>query len=113
MIQKNSLDGILHSPGDDSKNESDYRIDMVALFKLGKYREARELICKQAPREEYEGIFTFLYQNLEIFGDTDEKQGKCILVIRDGLVKHLSCADPELNLSATIVELEMVSKGLT
>lgn len=111
VIQANSFEGKLHLP-ESSENVSDYKIDMIALFKAGKYKEARQLICTQASQEEYEDIFKFMYQNLEIWGDDDEKQNKCILVIRDGLVNHTSCADSEINLSATLCELEMIAKGI-
>jgi replication factor C small subunit len=111
MIQANSFDGKLHLP-ESSETVSDYKIDMVALFKAGKYKEARSLICTQVSQEEYEDIFKFMYQNLEIWGDDDMKQNKCILAIRDGLVKHTSCADVEINLSATLCELEMIAKGV-
>jgi len=83
----------------------------VAYFKAGKYKEARQLICSQARAEEYEDIFRFMYTNLEIWADNETKEGLCILAIRDGLVKHTSCADIELNLSATLVELEMIARG--
>jgi replication factor C small subunit len=85
---------------------------MIALFKAGKYKEARQLICSQVAQEEYEDIYRFMYQNLEVWADDDEKQGKCILAIRDGLVKHTSCADVEINLSATLCELELIAKGV-
>lgn len=111
IIQANSYDGKLHLP-ETTEIVNDYKIDMIALFRAGKYKEARQLICSQITQEEYEDIYRFMYQNLEIWGDDEEKQNKCILVIRDGLVKHTSCADVELNLSATLVELEMVNKGL-
>jgi replication factor C small subunit len=111
IIQANSYDNILHLP-ESSETVSDYKIDMIALFKAGKYKEARQVICTQAQPEEYEDIYRFMYQNLEIWGEDDSKQGKCILAIRDGLVKHTSCADPELNLSATLVELELIAKDI-
>mgnify|MGYP003797755913 CR=1 FL=1 len=111
LIQANSFNGQLQLP-DNSETVSDYKIDMVALFKAGKYKEARQLICTQVGQEEYEDIFKFMYQNLEIWGDDDVKEGKCILAIRDGLVKHTSCADVEINLSATLCELEMIAKGV-
>jgi len=112
MIQANSFNNKLCSPDTDSELVSDYRIDVIALFKARKFKEARILVATKVPRDEYEDMYTFMYQNLEVWGDTDDKQNKAILVIRDGLVKHLSCADVELNLSATIVELEMISKGI-
>lgn len=111
IMQANCYDGKLHLP-ESSETVSDYKIDMIALFKAGRYRDARTLICTQASQEEYEDIFRFMYRNLEIWGDDENKQNKCVLVIRDGLVKHTSCADSELNLSATLIELEMIAKGL-
>ena len=111
MIQANSFGGKLVSPDTDSEIVSDYKLDMIALFRSRKYKEARQLICTKVGREEYEDIYTFMYQNLEVWGEEDEKQNKAILVIRDGLVKHTMCADVEINLSATLVELEMIAKG--
>ena len=52
-----------------------------------------------------EDIFRWMYDNLDLFGDTDEKKDKAILVIRNGLVNNSLVADAEINLSATMVEL--------
>lgn len=111
MLQSNCFNGKLCMPAEtDAVN--DYKIDMIALFRAGKYKEARQLIASQASIEEYEDIYRFMYQNLDVWSEDDNIQNKCILVIRDGLVKHTSCADVELNLSATLVELEMIAKGI-
>jgi replication factor C small subunit len=112
MIQANSFGGKLVSPDTDSEETSDYKIDMIALFRSGKFKEARQLICEKVNRDEYEDIYTFMYKHLEVWGDTDNKQNKSILVIRDGLVKHTMCADVEINLSATLVELELIAKNI-
>jgi len=112
MIQANSFDGKLVSPDADAEVISDYRIDMISLFRAGQFKDARKLICQKVRRDEYEDIFRFMYQNLDVWGDTDDKQNRCILAIRDGLVKHLSCGDQEINLSATLVTLEMIAKGI-
>lgn len=112
MIQANSVNGILSLPDTESEQLSDYRIDMIALFKAKKYTEARKLICSQVRQEEYDEIFRFMYENLEIWADDFAKQGKCILAIRDGLVKDLSCSDREINLSATFCELEMIANNI-
>lgn len=110
ILQANCFDNKLSKP-ENSEKVGDYNLDMIALFRSGRFKEARQLICSQISQEEYEDIFRFMYQNLEIWGDTEQKQNKCILIIRDGLVKHTSVADPEINLSATLIELEMVYKG--
>ncbi|HEY6437342.1 MAG TPA: AAA family ATPase, partial [Ignavibacteriaceae bacterium] len=112
MIQANSFDGKLISPDDDSEQTTDYKTDMIVLFKSKQFKEARQLICTKIGQDEYEDIYTFMYRNLEVWADDAAKQNKCILAIRDGLVKHTMCSDIELNLSATLVELEMISEGV-
>jgi len=44
-----------------------------------------------------------------MWGKTPEQQDEAILIIRKGLVSHVSCADAEINLSATLVELSQIS----
>ena len=46
-----------------------------------------------------------MYDNLELWGSEPEKQDQAIVIIRQGLVNHSFVADPEINLSATLVEL--------
>lgn len=112
MIQANSFNGKLTSPDEGSEVVADYKLDMIALFRSKKYTEARKLICAQLQADEYEDLYRFMYQNLEIWSDGDiNKEDRSILVIRDGLVNHTLCADIEINLSATMVKLEQVSRG--
>ena len=49
-----------------------------------------------------------MYENLNWFGDDDLSQGKALLSIRNGLVNHAIVVDPEINLAATMVELERI-----
>lgn len=112
MIQANTFEGMLTLPDEGAEVVADYKLDMIALFRSKKYTEARKLICSQLRPEEYEDMYSFMYQNLEVWADGDNsKEVRCIIVIRDGLVKHTMCSDLELNLSATLVELEMVAAG--
>jgi len=112
LIQMNASDGKLLMPEEGNSNTSDYKLDMITLFRKGKHKEARELICKQIGQEEYEDFFKFMYQKLDLWADTEDKENKAILIIRDGLVKHTMAADPEINLSACLTELSMVAKGI-
>lgn len=112
MIQSNSMNGELQAPDNSSEAVSDFRLDMITLFRAKKYKEARTLICTQVQKDEYEDMYRFMYQNVEVWADgNNNKEDRCILVIRDGLVKHTMCADLEINLSATLVELEMIANG--
>jgi hypothetical protein len=86
---------------------SDYKIEMVSLFKAGKVSEARKLVCSQARPEEMEEIYRWLYDNVELFGD-DVNQEKAILIIKQGLVDHTLVSDVEINLAATLIRLSHI-----
>ena len=107
-VQLNCADNKLIIP-EQTDDASDYKIEMITLFKAGKIKEARRLICNQIRQDEYEDVFKFLYRNLEFWGNSSDKQDEAIVIIRNGLVKHGMIADPEINLSATLIELENIS----
>lgn len=102
-LQLNSVNGELHVPGT-AESSSDYKVEMVELFKRGKINEARKLICGQALPDEMEEIYRWLYDNIELFGH-EEQQNKAILIIKQGLVDHTLVIDPEINLAATLIRL--------
>ena len=107
-VQQNVVDGVLMKPQAGDQASSDWMLQAVEMFKAGQYKPARELIVSQARPEEYDDVYKFLYRNLQLWGDTDAKQEQAIIVIRDGMVKQPLCADPEINLSATLIELTMI-----
>lgn len=105
-VQQHSRTGILALPDNgDNNNSQDYKIDAVNLFKSGKIREGRQIILNQMRPEESEDIFRFLYDNLDLFGKTDEQKDQVIIAIRKGLVNSVMVADQEINVSATIAEI--------
>jgi len=109
LLQMNTVDNKLRAPSETGGGTADYKLAMVDLFKHGKIREARTLLAAQARPEEMEELFRWMYDNLEMWGKTPEQQDEAILVIRKGLVNHVSCADAEINLSATLVELSQIA----
>tara|TARA_Y100000389_G_scaffold201067_1_gene242905 strand:+ start:2676 stop:3599 length:924 start_codon:yes stop_codon:yes gene_type:complete len=110
LLQMNTVDNTLKSPSETGTGTADYKLAMVDLFKQGKIREARSLLAAQARPEEMDEIFRWMYDNLEMWSKTDEGQDEAILIIRKGLVNHVSCADAEINLSATLVELSQIGQ---
>ena len=50
-----------------------------------------------------------MYDNLDLFGNTPEKQDQAIVIIRNGLVNNNAVADVEINLSATLIELGQIA----
>lgn len=109
MLQQNSVNGKLARPsGSNSTSSAEYLVEAVALFKSGRITDARKLICANAAAEEYEEIYKLLYQNLEWWGDTEEKQNKAVVIIANRLKDHALVADPEICLAACLVELAMI-----
>jgi len=105
LLQPNSKSGKLNTPGENDKGIKDWKLDAVALFKAGKITEARKTICSQTTAEEIDDIFRWMYDNLELWSKDQAGQDQAILAIRKGLVNHAVCADAEINLSATLIEL--------
>lgn len=105
MIQQNVQDGKLISPNASDAGQSDWRIDMVELFKKGKITEARKLVCNSARPEELEEVYRWLYDNLDLFGKDEETKDSALLIIKQGLVDHAIIADPEINMAATLIKL--------
>lgn len=108
LVQPNSVSGTLVAPSAADKSARDWRLDCVDLFKHGKIREARTLLCQSSSPEEAEEVFRWMYDNLDLFGDTPERQDQAIVIIRNGLVNNNAVADVEINLSATLIELGQI-----
>ncbi len=108
LLQLNSSSGKLSAPSDSDKSVRDWKLDCVDLFKHGKIREARTLLCQSSSAEEAEEVFRWMYDNVELFGKNLEQQDRAIVIIRNGLVNNNAVADTEINLSATLIELSQL-----
>ena len=106
LVQQNVVDGVLKAPQQsDGGSTSDWMLTVIDQFKQGDYKAARELIVKQARPEEYDDVYRFMYRNLELWGKTAIQQDQAVVIIRDGMAKSSLVVDPEINLSATLIEL--------
>lgn len=108
LCQQNSVAGTLRKPKENDSSVRDWKLDCVQLFKADKVREARVLLCSQAQADEMEEIFRWMYDNLDLWGKSPEQQDEAVKIIRTGLVNHSMVADPEINLSATMIELSQI-----
>jgi DNA polymerase III delta prime subunit len=104
LVQQSSTEGKLESPNKGDAGEADWKFDMVELFKAGKIRDARILLCGKIRAEEIPDVYRWLYDNLEVFGD-EQKQENAIPIIKQGLVDHTLVMDPEINLAAVLIKL--------
>jgi len=108
LVQQNSTNGTLTAPNSADRSVGDWKLDCVQLFKDGRIREARTLICQQSTPEESEDIFRWMYDNLDLWSTDIHKQDQAIIIIRNGLVNCSFVADQEINLSATLTELSQL-----
>jgi DNA polymerase III delta prime subunit len=105
LTQQNSTAGKLVPPSVADKSIGDWKLDCVQLFKEGRHKEARTLLCQQSTPEEADDIFRWMYDNLDLWAKDPEKQDEAIIIIRNGLINVPMVADQEINLSATLCEL--------
>jgi replication factor C small subunit len=108
LVQMNSVDGKLVRPQESDSAMADYRLAVVDLFKEGKLLEARKLLCSQVRADEMDELFRWMYDNLELWSDTQEGQDQAVLIIAKGLRNIPMVADQEINLAATLVELTQI-----
>jgi DNA polymerase III delta prime subunit len=105
LLQQNSQTGTLNAPNSTDRSAGDWKLDCVQLFKDGRIREARTLLCQQSTPEETEDIFRWMYDNLDLWAKDVERQDQAIIIIRNGMANMPMVADQEINLSATLSEL--------
>jgi replication factor C small subunit len=108
LCQQNAQTGKLLAPHVEDLGETDYKVQMIALFRKGNIAEARKLICQKASVDEYEDIYRHMYQNLQYWGEDEDVQKQAVVIIRNALVNHTVIADPEINLAACCIELELL-----
>jgi len=109
LVQQNSKTGeLVQSKG--SGAGADFIVKAVEQFKAGNIRVGRKTLCDNITSADVDGIITWTYNNLDLWSSTDEGQDAAILLIRDAAARVPLIADPEINLSALIVELTSIEE---
>lgn len=104
-IQQNVIDGELHPPKE--IEVGDYKFNLLGLLESDDWIGIRKLLCSNVSPEEWEGVYRFLYENLnksEKFS-ARKKWEEGIIVIADHLYKHSLVADAEINAAAMFITL--------
>jgi hypothetical protein len=57
-----------------------------------------------------DGMFRWMYDNLDLWSRDPEKQDQAITIIRNGLASVPLVADQEINVSATLCELTALDR---
>ena len=107
QLQINSSSGQL-LPSENQISEQDAALEKITeQFKSGNILTARQSLLEYLSLNpgRIEDIYKWMYQNLNLWGDSHEKRDAAIIVIRNGLANLSFVAIPEISLAATIVEL--------
>jgi replication factor C small subunit len=107
QLQVNSSTGKLLAPVSAGNSEDEILVEATNLFKAGKLLEGRQQLMQYLALypTRLEDIYRWMYNNLDLWGNTTEKKDAAIIAIRNGLVNLSLVGIPEINLAATLCEL--------
>lgn len=107
QLQVNSNSGKLLPAQAQGSSEHDLLIEATTLFKKGKILEGRQQLMQYIAMypTRIEDTYKWMYDNLDLWGTTQEKKDASIIVIRNGLANLPLVGIAEISLAATLVEL--------
>jgi len=107
QLQVNSSTGKLLPPQTQGSSENELLVDATNLFKAGKILEGRQQLLQYIALypTRIEDTYAWMYQNLDLWGKSNEKRDASIIVIRNGLANLSLVGIPEISLAATLCEL--------
>jgi len=107
QLQVNSNSGKLLAVTTTNNDENELLISATTHFKQGKIIEGRQQLMQYISvyPTQIEDVYRWMYDNLDLWGKTNEKRDASIIIIRNGLANLPLVGIPEINLAATLVEL--------
>ena len=107
QLQVNSSGGKLMKPQAQGSSEHELLLEATQLFKAGKIMDARQQLMQYIAMypTRIEDTYKWMYENLDLWGKTQEKKDASIITIRNGLANLPLVGIPEISLAATLVEL--------
>ena len=107
QLQVNSSEGKLMKPQARGSSEHELLLEATQLFKSGKIMEARQQLMQYIAMypTRIEDCYRWMYENLDLWGKSQERKDASIIIIRNGLANLPLVGIPEISLAATLVEL--------
>ena len=107
QLQVNSSSGTLLAPQSVGSGEDEILVEAVKLFKSGKIVEGRQQLLQYLALypTRLEDTYRWMYDNLDLWGASQEQRDASIIIIRNGLANLSLVGIPEISLAATLVEL--------
>jgi len=109
QLQVNSNTGKLISNVDTNSSEDSILVEAAQLFKSGKIIEGRQQLLHYIALypTRIEDTYKWMYDNLDLWGTTNERRDANIIIIRNGLANLPLVGIPEISLAATLAELSL------
>jgi replication factor C small subunit len=108
LLDQHTVNKVLHPMKIEVSTSLNYLEDVAKLIQAGDITEARQLLISLIREGDYEDVFRWMYQNLDLWGDTELQKMNAIVIIAKGLRNHTVSADAEINISACLCELAML-----
>lgn len=107
QLQQNSITGKLTKPQSTGSAEDELLVTATDLFKSGKILEGRQQLMQYISLypSRIEDCYRWMYGNLDLWGNDQERKDAAIVTIRNGLANLPLVGIPEISLAATLVEL--------
>lgn len=107
QLQQNSTTGNLNKPQSTGSGEDELLMAATEMFKAGKILEGRQQLMQYISLypTRIEDTYKWMYDNLDLWGSSQEKKDASIIVIRNGLANLPLVGIPEISMAATLVEL--------
>jgi DNA polymerase III delta prime subunit len=107
QLQNNSTNGILTGVKSTGSGENELLIVATDLFKSGKILEGRQQLLQYISMypTRVEDIMKWAYDNLDLWGDTNDRKDAAIVIIRNSLATLPLVGIPEISVAAMMVEL--------
>jgi DNA polymerase III delta prime subunit len=107
QLQANSGAGKLQPPHSEGNGEEELLTQAAQLFKTGKILEGRQQLMQYIALypTRVENICRWAYNNLDLWGKTNEKKDQSIIVIRNSLANLPLVGIPEISIAAMLAEL--------
>jgi replication factor C small subunit len=107
QLQVNSSTGKLINTSTTTDGEDSLLAEATQLFKSGKIIEGRQQLLQYLALypSRIEDTYRWMYENLDLWGNSQERKDASVIIIRNGLANLSLVGIPEINLAATIIEL--------
>jgi len=106
-LQQSVINGKLNSLINSSTDDDAFLVNAVQLFKTKQAYEARKKLLEHLNMHptRVEEIYRWMYNNLDLWADTNQKKDKAIQIIKNNMAVLPSVAISEIAVSATLAEL--------